>query len=424
MPVCAGDLPETDFDFCAPKIRLSEIQRVFLALPQAAEFDDWFNPVSWNARLSQDSTDHNAIRALTCIGDKPAPTSTRKVISGGRKKTTSKTHTLFITIDEVSDLNHAFIQKLKNGKKFRMWYESAGGLMFGGGSGIIVTVYGDMVLLRGKDEIITYELQIVWDSLRTEDWIDSPIFEPPGGGEPGEPLTMTVILYPRMGALSDGGAAASIAGTWRFHMYDEGEFVNAYPLAAFYSVPTNRFFSDKKEDWFSGGGGLTVTNCTDLTASQPAKMVSWQIPYVANLNRVLCYCPVTENTLTFTDIMGNTAWCTPLIILHRANNEIRDYLVPKVFIEQLYSTDSLCTVRLYRTHPNPAETDMTDLAMVWRLPAGIDEREDPSDPTNIDKILVDLPAGTFTIGVEFKATSIIYSNAYPKSRLSFVLGIS
>lgn len=177
MPVCYDEeLPETDFDFCEPDVHLSEIQRVFLALPESEGFDDWSNRVEWLGRLTQSGTGVNAIRTLTCIGDKPAPNSIKKSISLGRTKITSKTHTLFITIDEVSDLNHAFVQKLKNGKKFRMWYESAGEFMFGGVDGILVTVYGDMVLLRGKGEVITYELQVVWENLRTEDRIQSPIF--------------------------------------------------------------------------------------------------------------------------------------------------------------------------------------------------------------------------------------------------------
>jgi hypothetical protein len=178
MPVCQDEdpLPETDFDFCEPETHLSEIQRVFLALPESEGFVDWSDRVEWLGRLTQSGTGVNAIRTLTCIGDKPAPNSVKKAISLNRTKITLKTHTLFITIDEVSDLNHVFVQKLKNGKKFRMWYESAGELLFGGNDGIMVTVYGDMVLLRGKGEVITYELQVVWESLRTEDRIQSPIF--------------------------------------------------------------------------------------------------------------------------------------------------------------------------------------------------------------------------------------------------------
>lgn len=178
MPVCTGeDLAPVNFDFCNPDVKLSEIRRLFLALPQSAEFSDWTNASAWNDRLSQDSNDQHAIRTITCIGDKPVPQSTRKDISNDRKKITSKIHTLIITIDEVSDANHAFIVALKKGRLLRCWYETMGRCMFGGNSGILAMVYGDMILVRGQGEIMVYEIQVVWTKIRTEDWIESPIFD-------------------------------------------------------------------------------------------------------------------------------------------------------------------------------------------------------------------------------------------------------
>lgn len=179
MPVFCNeeDIAEVDFDLCNPDVRTSEIKRLFLALPQSAEFVDWSIADAWNDRLSQTSNDVNAIRTITCIGDKPAPVSIRKDISLQRKKITYKTHTLLITIDEVTAANHAFIIALKKGRILRVWYETTGRQMFGGNSGIVAMVYGDMVLARGQGEIAVYELQIIWNKLRTEDRIESPIFD-------------------------------------------------------------------------------------------------------------------------------------------------------------------------------------------------------------------------------------------------------
>jgi hypothetical protein len=179
MPVCSSeeDMPPVDFDFCDPDVRLSEIKRVFFSVISGGEFEDWSDADEWNFRLSRTSSDRRAIRDITCIADKPQPTSIKKQLSADRRKTTSKTHTINVTIDESTPTNHAFIQSLKKGKKLRCWYETMGGRMFGGNAGIIATVFADMELSRGLGEIQIYQMQIIWNTLDLEDYIESPIFQ-------------------------------------------------------------------------------------------------------------------------------------------------------------------------------------------------------------------------------------------------------
>jgi len=176
-PVCGAEtLPAVDFDFCAPDVRLSEIQRVFFAKVSAASFTDWTQAEEWNLRVSETSTDDDAIRALTVIGDKPAPAAQVKEISNQRKFTSRKDHTINITIDEATAVNHAFINAFGTGKRFKMWYETAGGFMFGGNAGIVVNVTGEMVLARGAGNVMEYQLIITWVNPNTESRAESPIF--------------------------------------------------------------------------------------------------------------------------------------------------------------------------------------------------------------------------------------------------------
>lgn len=181
-PVCSGeDLPQTDFNFCAPDIRASEIRRIFIARVGAAPFVDWSNGAEWSFRLTQTGTAIDAIRTLWVIGDKPAPTAKRAVISGGRKVTVRKDHVIHATIDDVNQTNHDFIMSLGLGKHFRVWYETMGGFMFGGNEGIVTLFNADMVLLRGQGEIMTYQATLDWNNLRTEDRCISPIFDDVSG---------------------------------------------------------------------------------------------------------------------------------------------------------------------------------------------------------------------------------------------------
>lgn len=176
MPVCVGDdLAPVDFDYCAPEVESSEIGRIFVRRVNSTDFTDWTQPIEWTTRVSEDSTDANTIRALTVIADKPAPALTKKAISGGRTIVTRKDHTLNVTIDEVTDANHAFMQSAETGITVKFNYE-AGKFMFGGNQGITGLLQLDMVLARGAGEIMVYNGTMTWTSPATEDRCLSPIY--------------------------------------------------------------------------------------------------------------------------------------------------------------------------------------------------------------------------------------------------------
>lgn len=177
MPVCSGEtLGEVDFDHCDPETHSSEIQRIFLRQVNSTDFTDWTLPEEWNTRVSETSTDPDAIRALTVTGDKPAPNAPKRNISGGRTIVPRKEHTINFTVDEATVANHQFFSDLKGGKRYKANYETAGGRMFGGNQGIPVEVMGDMILARGQGELQVYVGTLFWVSAETEDMCTSPIF--------------------------------------------------------------------------------------------------------------------------------------------------------------------------------------------------------------------------------------------------------
>lgn len=176
MPTCGSEeLLPVDFDFCEPEVRGSEIRRIFIAKMAAAPFTDWEDMAEWQARISADSEDVGAIRELWVIADKPLPVSTIKEISMQRKVIVLKDHTLNITVDETSAINHNFITSI-DGKFYRIWYETAGALMFGGNEGIGAQLFADMILVRGSGNVMIYNVVATWRKLTTEARIDSPIF--------------------------------------------------------------------------------------------------------------------------------------------------------------------------------------------------------------------------------------------------------
>lgn len=173
---CEDVLAVISFDDCAPAIVASEIKRVFFARSSAEAFTDWKLATEWTTRISDSAVDPDSIRAFTVIGDKPAPAAVTKDISNKRKWTVGKDHTVNFTIDDVTDENYEFMRSTECGGKYRMWYETHGGYIYGGNEGILVSVIMDDVLNRGVDEIETINGVATWRSKFTPERIKSPIY--------------------------------------------------------------------------------------------------------------------------------------------------------------------------------------------------------------------------------------------------------
>lgn len=172
---CDFDIPPVSFAECNPEINLSQIAKIYLAQPDAADFSDVSAVGEWTNRLSQTSNDVDAIRSLTVVGDKPAPETTEKTISGNRIVPTDKKHTINFDIDESNETNHEFARGTKCVKQVKFWYETIGGKLFGGNTGISGTLKVDMTLSRTEGDIILYPGTLKWSSTDLEERTTSPI---------------------------------------------------------------------------------------------------------------------------------------------------------------------------------------------------------------------------------------------------------
>lgn len=181
-PICPTDctaaLPVVNFNVCAPVIALSEIRRIFIARPSAEPLTDWELATEWITRISnEDVASNDAIRVLTVIADKPAPAVISTPISNGRTQVTGKDHTLNFTIDDVSAENYEFMRTVECGGKYRVWYETEGGFLYGGAAGILGEMTAYDVLNRGREEIETISGTITWRSKFSPERVQSPIFD-------------------------------------------------------------------------------------------------------------------------------------------------------------------------------------------------------------------------------------------------------
>lgn len=172
---CDFEIPEVSFAECNPEINLSQIAKIYIAQPDAAVFTDWTAAGEWTTRISDTATGADNIRPLTVVGDKPLPETTSKTISGGRIVTTDKKHTINFEIDESNATNHEFVRGGKCMKQVKFWYETIGGLLFGGNSGIDGTFAIDMTLSKTEGDIILYPGTLKWSATDIEERTTSPI---------------------------------------------------------------------------------------------------------------------------------------------------------------------------------------------------------------------------------------------------------
>jgi hypothetical protein len=169
-----ADLPNVDFSDCTDSVvdEESEITDIFLST--GAKPEDWTSTASWNAILGQSGS--NNIRRLTGIGDEPIPEPLSRAISGGRTISENYKHTINFWVDDLSDANYSFMQRLQCGGSFRMWYQTIGGFLYGGPNGIQVNVSSAAeVLERGENSFATLQYVFKWTAGCNPDRIETPI---------------------------------------------------------------------------------------------------------------------------------------------------------------------------------------------------------------------------------------------------------
>lgn len=166
---CAGTLGTVAFDECAPEVHYGEIARMYLwaldDIPFAsqAEFDSLAH---WATHLSNDDTPpvSDAIRTFTVIGDMPEPEQTETTISGDRVVYGFKKFVLNLEIDETNDTNYNFLLLSECGGKYKALFETADGIVYGGYSGLEVSLKMNQVIPRERTAVVKIMVKVTWTS--------------------------------------------------------------------------------------------------------------------------------------------------------------------------------------------------------------------------------------------------------------------
>lgn len=171
---CESELPVVEFSQCAPELLQAQVSVVYLA-NDGYPLTDWTNPAEWASRISNDSTNANAIREMTVIASIADPTVTEKKISGGRTVYSPQEFTITGRIDDNSDTNYDFARATGCNRQYRMWYGTLGGKLYGGNAGILTNLRMWEGIPEDDLEYAVLNLQLKWKSSFAPLRIDNPM---------------------------------------------------------------------------------------------------------------------------------------------------------------------------------------------------------------------------------------------------------
>lgn len=167
-PICqSGCLivpPDLNFNDCSPEVHEGEVDRVFFASLGADELFNWLLLPEWTTRLSNTSTDINAIRFMNVVGEKPVAESNILKISRNRKTVLAKNHTLPFDVDETTDENYDALRQLECYGNFRWWFSTAGGLLYGGNEGIQAFLDWNLMIPKDRVDLELFIGLLSWDA--------------------------------------------------------------------------------------------------------------------------------------------------------------------------------------------------------------------------------------------------------------------
>jgi hypothetical protein len=228
---------------------------------------------------------------------------------------------------------------------------------------------------------------------------------------PPPPLSLMVVLKPDIEVFCDEPTAPTSLGYYSFELRGTGDFINVYDL---------------EEEW-PGENKVRHQNINGMIAGTPPfemevplslppmpdKMIPYHLAWNASMGFAYRFVwnppPALVKTVTFRDIEGNEAYISPVFAFDTAfaAQACIQYAVGNISAEVITATDTVATLRVFRSHPPiiwgggvgvPPDTFLVT-GQEW-LGDAIGGIPDPDDPGNPDKVIITVPAGRYTVGVK------------------------
>lgn len=171
---CESELLPVEFSQCAPELLQAQVSVIYIA-NDGYPLTNWADPSEWATRISQDSTNANAIREITIIGSLADPTVTEKKISGLRTVYSPQEFQITGRIDDNSDTNYDFSRATGCNRQYRVWYGTLGGKLYGGNTGVIANLRMWESIAEDDQEYSVINVQLKWKAKFAPLRIDNPM---------------------------------------------------------------------------------------------------------------------------------------------------------------------------------------------------------------------------------------------------------
>jgi hypothetical protein len=164
---CIGVLGSIDFSNCAPETHFGEISRMYLwaltdvPFASQAEFD---SAAHWATHVNGSSVTAGSIRQLIGIGELPEPEMTITPLSNDRQIVGFRKFNMVFDVDETNETNYNWMLTSECGGKYKMCYETADGLIYGGYQGIEVSIIVTQPIPKTKQEVVKLIMKPTWFS--------------------------------------------------------------------------------------------------------------------------------------------------------------------------------------------------------------------------------------------------------------------
>lgn len=235
------------------------------------------------------------------------------------------------------------------------------------------------------------------------------------------PLGFAIVLKPRVHVVPNASGDPHAVGYYSFDLKEAPGFVNSNPLSAVY--PSDNMLHYETEERYIAG----YTDETTLPVSVPpmtAKTLPYKPLWTMGIGYMIVWSDLSAavRTVTFRDIEGNDAFCAPLTVLDNSSMAVIEQMIGDIDIEFISASTTRIYLRLTRSHPDILLSNFHDHEMEWTA-AATTGTPDPADPTNTDKTIIALAAGTHTIGMRTRYYYPGGTLEYPSSAFTMVLKV-
>lgn len=171
---CDAELLPVSFDNCNPTIAYNAIGTLYVS-NVGYPLTDWTDPAEWASRISDSSTDPDAIRAIPVLGTLEVEQGDQVPAPGNTFIFGKQTFNIAGSVYSNNNINYDWMRSTGCNKPYAMWFRSEDGLhLYGGNSGIQLVLQGSEPFAEDRTTVRTISIAGQWQAQKAPLRIAAP----------------------------------------------------------------------------------------------------------------------------------------------------------------------------------------------------------------------------------------------------------